>query len=245
MQIRFLRRPVRGGVCWWIDLDNTLHDASLHILPEIDRSMTRYVADHLGLDDENASKVRTHYWLKYGATLLGMVLRHGVDADDFLHRTHVLPELRQQVVPNPRMRRMLGRLPGNRILLTNAPFDYAQRVMTYLGIERAFHAVVAIDHMYIHGNLRPKPSALLWPGLRRQVPARQHVLFEDTLGHLKAVRRQRMRTVWIAPPRVSGGRSVGRPAFVDRKVRHFAHAGAWALRLAQTGQPGSRRTVSR
>lgn len=245
MRIRFLRRPSAADVCWWIDLDNTLHDASAHILPEIDRSMTRYVAQTLNLEESHASSVRTRYWLKYGATLLGLVRHHGVDPADFLARTHVLPDLHRQVVPNPRMRSLLDRLPGCRVLLTNAPLDYAWRVMGHLGIQRSFHAVVAIDHMWIHGSLRPKPAALLWPYLMRQVPARRHVLFEDTLGHLRAVRPRKMKTVWVAPALGHAVSNAGRPAFVDRKVRHFAQAQAWAMRLAQTGQAGSRRTAMR
>lgn len=246
MRIRFLRRPTSRQVCWWIDLDNTLHNASAHILPEIDRAMTAYVEALLGLETEHASRVRHDYWIRYGATLLGLVHHHGVDATDFLARTHVLPELPRQVIPNPPMRRLLHRLPGHRILLTNAPLSYAMRVMTHLGIQRMFHAVVAIDHMWIHGRLRPKPAPLLWPYLQRQVPAVRHVLFEDTLSHLKAVKSRRMQTAWIAPPvQTNARRRHGRPPFVDRKVRQFAHAGAWALRLAQTGQSGSRRTVMR
>lgn len=245
MRIRFRQRPQGGQVCWWIDLDNTLHDASRHILPEIDRSMTAYVAETLQVQEEIASVVRHDYWIRYGATLLGLVKHHDVNAADFLARTHVLPELGRQVIPDPRMRSLLHRLPGHRVLLTNAPLQYALRVMSHLRIAKAFHAVVAIDHMWIHGHLRPKPSALLWPYLRKQIPARRHVLFEDTLGHLKQVRSRRMHTAWIQPKgAVTRGRA-GRPAFVDSKVKHFAQSRAWALRLAQTGQAGSRRTVMR
>lgn len=245
MRIRFLRRPSGGGVCWWLDLDNTLHNASRHILPEIDRQMTRYVADHLGLPEPEASQVRTHYWLRYGATLLGMVRHHGTDPADFLEKTHQLPDLQRQVQRDPRMRNLLKRLPGHRILLTNAPLAYALRVVDHLGIRQSLHGIVAIDDMWIHGALRPKPADLLWSGLRRQVPARRHVLFEDTLGHLKAVRPQRMQTAWIAPALSKSQRGPGRPAYVDRKTRHFAQMGAWALRVAQTGQASSRRTLMR
>ncbi len=207
--------------------------------------MTHYVAQTLQVDSELASTVRHDYWIRYGATLLGLVKHHDVDAQDFLDRTHVLPDLQRQVVPNPRMRGLLQQLPGHRILLTNAPLQYARRVMQHLGIAKAFHAVVAIDHMWIHGHLRPKPSPLLWPYLRRQVAARRHVLFEDTLVHLKQVRSRRMHTAWIVPPGAVARGRAGRPAFVDSKVKHFAQARAWAMRLAQTGQPGSRRTLMR
>ena len=37
-------RPV-----WLFDLDNTLHDATPHIFPHINRAMTAYVAEALGV----------------------------------------------------------------------------------------------------------------------------------------------------------------------------------------------------
>ena len=39
---------------WIFDLDNTLHDASPHIFPHINRSMTRYLQEHLALDEATA-----------------------------------------------------------------------------------------------------------------------------------------------------------------------------------------------
>jgi len=39
---------------WLFDLDNTLHDASPHIFPHINRSMTAYLERHLDLAPEEA-----------------------------------------------------------------------------------------------------------------------------------------------------------------------------------------------
>ena len=36
---------------WVFDLDNTLHNASPHIFPQINRAMTTYMQTHLGLDE--------------------------------------------------------------------------------------------------------------------------------------------------------------------------------------------------
>ena len=41
---------------WLFDLDDTLHHASAHIFPHINRSMTDYIMQHLG-----------HLWEQYGA----------------------------------------------------------------------------------------------------------------------------------------------------------------------------------
>ena len=38
---------------WLFDLDNTLHDATPHIFPHINRSMTAYLQRHLRLSEED------------------------------------------------------------------------------------------------------------------------------------------------------------------------------------------------
>ena len=85
-----MMRPV-----WVFDLDNTLHNAAPHIFPHINRSMTAYLQQHLGLDEQTAGELRRHYWQRYGATLSGMMKHHGTDPEHFLWHTHQFPELPQ------------------------------------------------------------------------------------------------------------------------------------------------------
>ena len=56
-------------------------------------TMGAYIEQTLGLNTAEASALRRRYWLKYGATLLGLVRHHGVKASHFLHDTHLLPGL--------------------------------------------------------------------------------------------------------------------------------------------------------
>jgi FMN phosphatase YigB (HAD superfamily) len=39
-------------VAWIFDLDNTLHNASPHIFPHINRAMNAYLQQHLQLDEQ-------------------------------------------------------------------------------------------------------------------------------------------------------------------------------------------------
>ena len=68
---------------WIFDLDNTLHNASPHIFPHLNRSMTEYLERHLDLDTEEAGRLRRHYWKRYGATLLGLMRHHAIDPTIF------------------------------------------------------------------------------------------------------------------------------------------------------------------
>ena len=55
--------------------------------------MTQYIIDRLGVDVDEANRLRTGYTQRYGATLLGLVRHHPVDAADFLHVVHTFADL--------------------------------------------------------------------------------------------------------------------------------------------------------
>ena len=65
---------------WLLDLDNTLHDATAVVFPRINLAMTEYVARELSIGHDEANALRMTYWHRYGATLLGMIRHHGIDA---------------------------------------------------------------------------------------------------------------------------------------------------------------------
>ena len=187
-------RPV-----WLFDLDNTLHNASHAAFAPMSQAMGAYIERELGIDTEAASALRRRYFDRYGATLLGLVRHHGVDAAHFLHETHLLPGLEARVHSHPHDLAALRGLPGRKILLTNAPLHYARRVLGVLGIARFFDAVVSIEDMHMFGSLRPKPDARMLRRLaaRLRVRPQQCVLVEDSLENQKAAHRIGMRTVWM------------------------------------------------
>ncbi len=184
---------------WLFDLDNTLHDASRATFPALHVSFGDYIAEHLGIVGDEAQALRQRYWRRYGATLLGLVRHHGVDADHFLEQTHRLPELERLLRGDRRDLHALARLPGRRYVLTNGPRAYAVRVLRGLGVLRAFDGVLGIEDQSMFGSLRPKPDArsLRMLAHRLGVAPARCVLVEDTLPNLKAARRIGMRAVWM------------------------------------------------
>jgi len=202
VRARLRRRPagdLSGGTVWLFDLDNTLHDASHAIFPAINRLMTAYVARVLNCDEATASQVRVDYWQRYGATLLGMIRHHGVDPADFLRAAHDFPELAGMVKVRRGLATHLRRLPGRKILVTNAPQDYARAVLDIAGVGHCFERVVAIEQMWVHGHLRPKPDRRMLRRLLAQtgIAAHRAMLVEDTLSHLKRYAGTGIRTAWV------------------------------------------------
>jgi putative hydrolase of the HAD superfamily len=226
-RLRRSRRIDTGatGPLWLFDLDNTLHNTSHAIFPRIDAGMTRAVAETLGVDADTANALRSKYWKRYGATVIGMVKHHGVNADTFLRMSHDF-DVRSLIKAESGLAGKLRRLPGRKVLLTNAPLHYARTVLRHLGLLRQFDSLWAIEHMNWHGNYRPKPSAAL---LRRVLAsegasAANTVLVEDTLENLRGARRAGLRTVHINHPGTpfsKGGRN--RPGYVDLRVNSVSH----------------------
>jgi putative hydrolase of the HAD superfamily len=196
---------------WIFDLDNTLHDAAPHIFPHINRSMTAYLQRHLGLDERAAQALRVHYWRRYGATLSGMVKHHGTDPEHFLRHTHQFPQLPQMVLPNSRLRPTLKKLPGRKLVFSNAPQDYARAVLKLLGVADLFDDVFAIEQT----RYRPKPDMAGFVRLlaRHRLNPARCVMVEDSAQNLVPAKRLGMRTVWV-------NATTKRPAYVDVKIRN-------------------------
>jgi putative hydrolase of the HAD superfamily len=119
---------------WIFDLDDTLHNASAHVFPVMNQAMTQYIMDTLSLDEAAAYRLRQHYWHIYGATLKGLMRHHGTDPYHFLLETHRFLNLPEMVLQVKRLRHMLHSLSGRKVVFTNAPRDYALRVLDILEI---------------------------------------------------------------------------------------------------------------
>jgi putative hydrolase of the HAD superfamily len=194
---------------WLFDLDNTLHDAGAHIFPHINRAMTRYIVDHLALDEAGATALRQHYWRRYGATLLGLVRHHGVDPRHFLAHTHDFPDLARMLVVEPGLRAMLRRLPGRKIVFSNAPRAYAEAVLLLAGVRDCFNQVYSIERLRFVP--KPAPQAFLRLLRAERLDARRCIMVEDTVANLVTAKRLGMKTVWVST-------SLRRPPCVDVQI---------------------------
>ncbi|MGA7751135.1 MAG: pyrimidine 5'-nucleotidase, partial [Gallionella sp.] len=176
-------------------MDNTLHNASPHIFPHINRSMTAYVRQHLQLDEAGANELRVYYWQRYGATLSGLMRHHGTDPEHFLRHTHQFPDLPQMVLREPRLRHVLKALPGRKVVFSNAPQYYAHAVLKLLRVDDLFDDVMAVEQT----RYRPKPDSYGFMRLlkKHRVRAAGCVMVEDSLENLLAAKRLGMRTVWV------------------------------------------------
>jgi putative hydrolase of the HAD superfamily len=201
------------GRTWIFDLDNTLHNASPHIFPHINRAMTEYLQTHLGLTESAAGELRRHYWKRYGATLLGLMRHHHTDPHHFLWHTHQFPELDRMLVREPQLRATLQRLPGRKIVFSNAPVHYSRALLKALAIADLFDDVFTIERT----RFRPKPDSYGFLRMCRanHLKPQRCIMVEDSLENLRTASRLGMKTVWVT-------RAARAPGSVDVKVANLA-----------------------
>ena len=178
---------------WIFDLDNTLYPASAQLFARIDARMTQFIADRLHLDPTAAHALQKRYFLDHGTTLSGLMVEHGVDPRAFLSYVHDIEmEVLKEDAP---LAAAIARLPGRKLVFTNADTAYAGKVLDRLGLAAGFEAVHDIHAM----GLTPKPQASAYAGLcaAHGIDPHTALFVEDMARNLQPAKAIGMTTVWV------------------------------------------------
>ncbi|MEL6317947.1 MAG: pyrimidine 5'-nucleotidase [Pseudomonadota bacterium] len=224
-----IRPPVHGVETWVFDLDNTLYPPEQGVFEEINARMTRFIMDALDAPRAEADALRRRYWGRYGATLKGLMVEHGVSAERFLDYVHDvdLSPLR----PAPGLAALIAALPGRKIVHTNGSRAHADRVLARLGVAGAFEARYGIED----SGFTPKPARVAFERVMAAAAAapERALMIEDDARNLEAPRALGMRTVWIrAETRPAGPAGEAAPDAPPPWVEHTAPALEGFLRAA-------------
>lgn len=182
---------------WVFDLDNTLYPPHMGLFDQIDKRMTAYIMDALGLDRAQADKLRHDYWRNYGTTLAGLMHEHDLDPEPYMIEVHDIDF--SVLSPDADLRARIDALPGRKIVYTNGSAPYAARVLEARGLEGLFSALYGVEH----AEYRPKPereafaNVFALDGLDPTAAA----MFEDDPRNLAAPHAMGLRTVHVAPER--------------------------------------------
>jgi putative hydrolase of the HAD superfamily len=178
---------------WIFDLDNTLYPARADLFAHIDRRMTAFVGDLLGVGRDEAYRIQKDYFLGHGTTLAGLMAEHRVDPHAFLAYVHDIEM--DALEENAPLAAALAKLPGRKLVFTNGDKPYALKVLDRLGLGGSFEAVHDIHAM----DLVPKPAPSAYRGLCDAFsidPARA-LFVEDMARNLKPAKAIGMTTVWV------------------------------------------------
>lgn len=135
-------RALAEAKVWLFDLDNTLYSAECRLFDQIHVRMRDYLMDYFKVDEEEAGRIRRKYFLEHGTTLSGLMVNDKIDPTGFLDYVHDIDL--SPVKPNPALDAALSRLPGRKLIFTNADVTHAENVMARLGVAHHFEAIFDI-----------------------------------------------------------------------------------------------------
>lgn len=184
---------------WVFDLDNTLYSPHLRLFDQIEVKMTRFVMDIVGVDQDEANRLRMLYWREHGTTLAGLMRVHGMDPGEYLEKVHDIDM--GALTPDADLRAVIEALPGRKIIYTNGTAPYAARVASARGLDGVFDAIYGVEH----AGYLPKPEHAAFQAVFATdgLDQGRAAMFEDDPRNLAAPHAMGMRTVHVAPEAVA------------------------------------------
>ena len=180
---------------WVFDLDNTLYPHHLNLWQQVDVRIRDYIAGFLAVAHDEAFRIQKDYYRRYGTSMRGLMIEHGMKPDAFLDYVHEIDH--SPLTPNPALGAAIERLPGRKLILTNGTRRHADAVMGRLGIGRHFEDVFDI----VAADLEPKPLAQTYDRFlaRHAVDPTRAAMFEDLARNLAVPHALGMTTVLVVP----------------------------------------------
>ncbi|WP_282605854.1 pyrimidine 5'-nucleotidase [Pelagibius sp. Alg239-R121] len=178
---------------WIFDLDNTLYPESCSLFDQVDRRMGLFVEQLLDMDRVSARTLQKQLFREHGTTLRGLMTVHGIDPQSYLDFVHQIDV--SGISHDAELDRALERLPGRKVIFTNASVPHAQNVMERLGIASHFSDIYDIAR----ADYLPKPARATYEDFVSTLdvdPARA-IFFEDTARNLEPAAAMGMTTVWL------------------------------------------------
>jgi len=178
---------------WVFDLDNTLYPVTPKLLAHIDAHMGSFVARFLNVDADEARHIQKSYFRKYGLTLRGLMIHHGLDPVRYFDE--MTPMDLDEVAPNPTLTAALRRLDGRKLVYTNASARHAEMVLERLGMDGVFEAVFDIAA----ADWIPKPAIDGYRALcgKHAVDPARAAMIDDIARNLEPAASLGMTTVWM------------------------------------------------
>lgn len=177
-----------------VDLDDTVYPSSSGIWELIGERINQYLHQKMGVPWDEVTNLRQSLLMKYGTTLRGLQMLHGVDARDYLAFVHAVP-VSEHLSPDPHLAAVLGRYPQRKLIFTNADSNHARNVLSALQIEQHFAGI--IDILAVAPFCKPMPEAFERALEQAAVDPHECMMFDDAPRNLETARRLGCQTVLV------------------------------------------------
>jgi putative hydrolase of the HAD superfamily len=177
------------------DLDNTLYPASSGLMQSLDTRIGDFLQQTLGLSDAEALALRRQYYAEFGTTLRGLHRHHqSVETEVYLQYVHDIA-LDAFLASDERLNTLLGTLDVRKVIFTNSPREYAERVLETLGIRHHFERL--FDLRFFDFVCKPDPSCYDRILEELDIDGAEALLIEDTVNNLPPARARGMTTILV------------------------------------------------
>lgn len=188
------RRPAHRLSHVLFDLDETLYPRSSGLMAAINNRIGLYMLERLGMEAPLVQRLRPEYFRRYGTTMRGLSIHHGIDCDDYLAFVHDLP-VADYIEADPELDAALERIPYRKSIFTNASRAHARRVLEALGVERHFDSIY--DVAAVGYESKPALSAYAHVAADLAIQSEECVLVDDAMRNLTPARELGMATVLV------------------------------------------------
>lgn len=207
------RADLRHIDTWLFDLDNTLYPLESGLAVTVSARITDFVADLTGLPRDGAHVLQKRYLAEHGLTLRGLMDHHGVDPDIYHANLHEVPL--DCLVRDEALIAALGRLPGRRLIFTNADDVHAARVLAHLGLTDLFDDVFHIGSAVFAP--KPSPEAFARIIAAHAIDPAVTAFFEDAPHNLAPAAALGMTTILVGL-----GSEQSEAPFIDHRAENLA-----------------------
>lgn len=138
------------------DLDDTLYTSNSEMTKAIAFNMISFVANYFHISYDEAKDLRKTKVAKFGSTLEWLMSEGLSNAESYFAAVHPVDEAKN-LIPDHNLRPFLISLGLPMTILTNAPSEHADRVLTVLGIKDLFDEITDIRSCELKG--KPYPNA--------------------------------------------------------------------------------------
>lgn len=192
---------------WIFDLDNTLHDSQKKIFPIINQKINEYISKAVNINLSDADKLRQKYWDQYGATLEGLIKHHKINPIKFLEETHELINFKELIVPMPDLIKVLSSINGKKIIYTNAPKNYTNKLLELCHIQDYFDGVFSIED----ANFIAKPNPISMEFFLKKYKIKEAYFVDDIKENLKTAHEFGLSTIWLTNEKKN-------PSYINKKI---------------------------
>ncbi|MGO1119093.1 pyrimidine 5'-nucleotidase [Rhodovibrionaceae bacterium A322] len=217
--------PAKDSIDTWVfDLDGTLYAENSGILDQLRSRMVTFVSRHFNLPEDKALDHLRGLLHKHGSSLLALQDLGVFEPEDYVN---FVCDVEVGHLPyDEALDQALAKLPGRKVIFTNANAAHAGRVLKQLRLERHFDGIYDV----VAGEFIPKPQPATYDRFLQvhEVDPARAIFFEDTEINLKPALARGMSTVWITTPGHRHEDRTERADFVQHRAYDLAD---WLTRL--------------